>query len=379
MISADEFLADLGDAGFGLYSGVPCSYLTPLIDSVIASTDIDYIGAANEGEALAIACGAQLGGLNAVTMFQNSGFGNAINPLTSLAVTFRIPVLVMTTWRGDPAGAPDEPQHELMGRVTPGIFDLLELPSEVLPGGRDALRRALDRAGASMRETGLPYGFIVRKGTFEASPTEPRPAPKRSRAQLPPPTEARPALEQDAVLSVVHGGVPERDALVATTGFTGRALYAIGDRPNQLYMVGSMGCASTLGLGLARALPARRIVVIDGDGAVLMRMGALATLGFERPPNLLHILLDNGVHDSTGSQRTVAPCVDFVSVAAACGYPRSRAVHSLDELTVELSRPGQELTFLHVQTCPRSDRKLPRPDLTPPEAARRFRAWAAGS
>src|SRR3954468_8647651 len=125
MIQAEMFVRELRQAGFGLFSGTPCSYLTPLINRVIDSPETEYIGAANEGDAVAIAAGAELGGKPGVVLFQNSGLGNAVSPLTSLTATFRLPVLVITTWRGQPGGPPDEPQHELMGRVTPGLLALM--------------------------------------------------------------------------------------------------------------------------------------------------------------------------------------------------------------------------------------------------------------
>src|ERR1043166_9435674 len=146
MIRAENFLRELRRAGFGLISGTPCSYLTPLINAAIGAGDMDYIGAANEGDAVAIACGAQLGGMPAVVMFQNSGLGNAVNPLTSLAIPFHVPVLVITTWRGQPDRRPDEPQHRLMGRITTDLLSLMGIPWEVVPDDEKALPRLFRRA-----------------------------------------------------------------------------------------------------------------------------------------------------------------------------------------------------------------------------------------
>lgn len=379
MIDALHVLEELRKAGFGLVTGVPCSYLTPLIDAVIASPDIEYVGAVNEGDAIAIACGARLAGRNAVVMFQNSGLGNAVNPLTSLTATFRIPVLVVTTLRGDPEGAGDEPQHELMGRITRDMLALMEIPHELLPTDRAELAAALGRAREHMATTGLPYGLVVKKGSVAPADLE---AP-----QLAPPTvegehgpgPSGPRIPPDQALAAIRRAVAETDALLTTTGFTGRALYAQGDRPNQLYMVGSMGCISSLGLGLAKCRPDKRVVVVDGDGALLMRLGALATIGFERPKNLVHVLLDNGVHDSTGAQATVAPFLDLCGMARAAGYPRTRGVASVEELEATVREASGQLTFLHARTEPRADRKLPRPAEKPPEIAERFRAWLASS
>ena len=165
------------------------------------------------------------------------------------------------------------------------------------------------------------------------------------------------------------------DALIATTGFMGRALYALGDRENQLYLVGSMGCASSVALGLALAQPARRVIVIDGDGAALMRLGALATIGHLRPHNLVHVLLDNERHESTGGQATVADTTDLALVAHACGYPVVHRAPALVDLDRILRSTRDELAFVHVKIRPDEELKLPRPTSTPEQVARRFRAW----
>lgn len=378
MIRAETFLQALRAAGFGMFSGTPCSYLTPLINRVIDSPDAEYVGAANEGDAVAVAAGAELGGKPGVVLFQNSGLGNAVNPLTSLTYTFRIPVLVITTWRAEPGGPADEPQHELMGRVTSDLLALMGVPSEVVPGDEAALPALLGRATAHMRTHRTPYGLILRHGTVAPYALQTRPGPVRPAPPAPPPPRPAQAVGQDEALAAIREGAGPVDALLATTGYTGRALYALGDRPSQFYMVGSMGCVSSLGLGLARARPDRRFVVIDGDGAVLMRMGALATIGHERPDNLVHVVLDNGVHDSTGGQATVSSTTDLAAVARACGYPRVVRAAGADELRGVLAQREPGLTFIHVRTRPREDRKLPRPEATPADAATRFRSWLKG-
>jgi phosphonopyruvate decarboxylase len=376
MIRAELFVESLRQAGFGLVSGTPCSYLTPLINTVIDSAETEYIGAANEGDAVAIACGAELGGKPGVVMFQNSGLGNAVNPLTSLSAIFRIPLLIITTWRGQPGGAADEPQHELMGRITPDLLDLMQIPWESFPESEEAIQPALARAVAHMLATGTPYGLIMKGGVVSPHALQTRPDALRRTGTAPPePGRSASSLEQDEALAAIQSAVGETDALLTTTGYTGRALYALDDRPNQLYMVGSMGCVSGLGLGLAKAQAQRRVVVIDGDGAVLMRMGLLATLGYEAPSNLVHIVLDNGVHDSTGGQGTVSASADLAAAAWACGYPRVIRASSSEALQAALRNAGRELTFIHVPTRPRGSRKLPRPTMTPAEVAERFRQW----
>lgn len=376
MIEARVLLEKLGALGFEVFAGLPCSYLTPLINTVIADPRIDYVGVANEGDAVAVACGAELGGKLGVVLFQNSGLGNAVSPLTSLVAPFRIPLLVLVTWRGQPNGPADEPQHELMGSITPELLESMGIAWEKLPNDVPRLDQALARVAAAMHER-RPYALIVERGTIAGDASPGRPAWSARRQPCAPVQTPTDAFEQDDVLRTVQAAVNDRDAILATTGYTGRALYAIDDRPSQLYMVGSMGCVSSLGLGLAKAQPDRRVVVLDGDGAVLMRMGALATIGHEQPANMVHIVLDNGVHDSTGSQTTVSPSVDLPALAHACGYPRVRSATSLADLR-EALRGGPGLTFVHVRTRPRAVRELPRPELTPLQVGDRFRAWLAG-
>jgi phosphonopyruvate decarboxylase len=384
MIRAKVFIDALSKAGFGLFTGVPCSYLTPFINTVIASPHIHYLPAANEGDAVAIACGAELGGRHAVVMFQNSGLGNAVSPLTSLTSTFRLPVLIITTWRGQPSGPEDEPQHETMGQITPALLELMGIPWEIFPNDEAEIASVLSRALQHMRSRQTPYALVMPHGVVHAPEKHNAPAANSVLESCGPVTDAAPKspssanhpvqqFAQDEVLRTIQLNISSTDVLLATTGFTGRALYALGDRANQFYMVGSMGCVSSLGLGLATVRPDVRVIVLDGDGALLMRMGALPTIGFHRPTNLLHIVLDNGCHDSTGSQTTVSSCMNMVQLAEACGYPKSIRISTLAELS-DLLRDGHpQLTFVHLQTTARHNRKLPRPTITPAAVAERFR------
>jgi phosphonopyruvate decarboxylase len=227
-----------------------------------------------------------------------------------------------------------------------------------------------------MEATHLPYGLVLKKDAVAPHALRAQPA-VRLRAPQPLPAAAWPKElpARDDVLRCVQAEARPTDAVIATTGYTGRALYALDDRPSQLYLVGSMGCASSVGLGLALAQPHRRVLVLDGDGAVLMRLGALATLGSRRPPNLVHLVLDNARHDSTGGQATVSPAVDLAGVAAACGYPRVVRAADVDGCARALAEGGTELTFVHVKTRPGENKGLPRPSVTPEQVAVRFRRW----
>ncbi|HHJ19386.1 MAG TPA: phosphonopyruvate decarboxylase [Gammaproteobacteria bacterium] len=373
MITAQSFIQSAMDCGFTHYSGVPCSYLKPFINYVIDDPGLNYIGAANEGDAVAIAAGAQLGGTRAVVMFQNSGLGNAINPLTSLCYTFNIPVLLIITLRGEPEGAPDEPQHNLMGEITTRMLELMQVPWEYFPDREQDIAPVLERALQYMDRTHLPYALIMRKGAVNKWPLHTEP---QSRTIYSCYNKSPSAIvgTRAQTLRVIQCASRQSDILLATTGYTGRELYALKDKPNQFYMVGSMGCAISLGLGIALVQPKRRIIVIDGDGALLMRMGALATTGYERPDNLLHILLDNQCHESTGGQSTVSHSIDFNAIAAACGYQNVRCVASLDELDNLLGQ-GKGLTFYHVRIAPGIPDDLPRPEITPAQVAQRLRQF----
>jgi phosphonopyruvate decarboxylase len=358
VIDADRLLDRLAARGIGLATGVPCSYLTPLIDRAIAGRSMRYVAAANEGEALAVAAGAWLGGTAGLVLLQSSGLGNAVNPLTSLNDPFRIPALLVVTWRAEPGGPPDEPQHHKMGSILLGLLEVLGVPARILPveGWEAVVDEVLDERD----RTGLPVALVVRHETF-APVTAERP------------TGAATMSRRDALLAI-RRALPSDGLLVATTGFTGRELYALGDRADQLYVVGSMGCASSLALGLALTRPERRVVCVDGDGAVLMRMGALATIGAEAPRNLLHVVLDNGCHDSTGGQATVTGTTDLAAVAAACGYASVRREERPDALADAVGGILRGPAFLHVPIRPGTAGKLPRPVVTPAAVARRFQA-----
>ena len=376
MIQAGDFVEAARAQGFSCWAGVPCSFLTPFINCVIGDENLTYISAANEGDAVAIAAGATLGGQRAVAIMQNSGLGNAVSPLTSLNWVFRLPILLITTWRGEP-GLADEPQHELMGSVTPHMLELMQIPWEVFPDQADLIAPALARANEHMQAIGRPYALIMKKSTVADYPLASQTPPGHSlgaRAYQPAVRTGKTAPSRALVLTRIIEQTPLADTVVlATTGHTGRELYALEDRPNQLYMVGSMGCAAVLGLGLALARPDLRVVVVDGDGAALMRLGAFATLGAYGPSNLIHILLDNGEHASTGGQATVSANMSFAGIASACGYGRVIEGESLDDLNAALVAESRGSIFLSLRIAPgQPANKLPRPTQTPSEIRTRF-------
>jgi len=377
MIKAKSFIEAAREMGFSLYTGVPCSYLKPFINYVIDSGDLRYVGAANEGDAVAIGAGARLGGQRSVVMFQNSGLGNAVSPLTSLTFTFQVPVLLIPTLRGEPGGAPDEPQHELMGQITTELLELMRIGWEYFPDQEENIGYALERATTYMEATNRPYALVMRKGSVDSEKLKSEPVAVEVSGPVVEPVKAE--FSRRDLLQAVQEAVDDNSIVIATTGFTGRELYALEDRENQLYMVGSMGCASTLGLGLALAQPERQVVVLDGDGAALMRMGGMATLGHERPANLTHVLLDNGLHESTGGQSTVSGSLDFCAIARGCGYPDIQSVATPDALKAALAGGVGGLSFIHAPILPGVPEDLPRPDVTPQEVARRLEGFISGN
>ena len=377
MIAADEFLAPARARGFDFYSGVPCSFLTAMINRVIGDRALTYVGAASEGEAVAICAGAWLAGRKTVVMCQNSGLGNTVNPLTSLNFPFRIPTLMIVTWRGQP-GLHDEPQHELMGEITDELLETMRIPHLPFPAESGAIAGALESAEGEMARSGLPFAFIMARGSVANEALDEKPVARRGAGRRRDLAAGGALPARVEVLERFLGVVPPTAAVIATTGYTGRELFTLADREQHLYQVGSMGCASGMGLGVA--LNAKRpVVVLDGDGATLMKMGTLATIGARGPANLIHVVLDNGVHESTGGQATVSPAVAFADAALACGYASGAVCDTTagfeSAFKEALAAPGPHL--VHVRIRPKVMDNLGRPTVKPPEVAARFRDFLA--
>ncbi len=377
MITADAFIAEATRSGFDFYTGVPCSYLTPLINGVLSDRGLRYVGAASEGEAVAIAAGAWLAGRRTVAMCQNSGLGNAVNPLTSLNAPFRIPTLFVTTWRGRP-GEPDEPQHEVMGQITQDLIKLMGLEQAEFPNSPDAIAPAFAQALERMEATGLPFAWVMKKGDVADTALDQTPSTPRAPGRREDFTTGGQRPARAAVLERFLALTDDQTAVVATTGKCGRELFTLADRPQHIYQVGSMGGATGMALGVALNTQ-KRTVVLDGDGAALMKLGTLATVGAYSPPNLTHVLLDNGVHDSTGGQATVSPFVDFAGVALACGYRWAGACDSVEgfEAAWRAAAAAGGPALIHARIAPGSMDKLGRPTVKPPEVAQRFKAFLA--
>jgi len=292
-----------------------------------------------------------------------------VNPLTSLCdkEVYSIPLLMMIGWRGKP-GIKDAPQHRKMGKISLPLLDILEIPHAMLPSEKGDVSRVISYATNYIRQTNLPYALMVEKGTIDGFIFE---SPKRDYA----------LSREEAVRTIVSH--LDRDALiVSTTGKTSRELFEYRSKnvqqANDFYTVGSMGCCSSIALGIALQKPTRQVVALDGDGSVIMQMGALATIGHHKPRNLYHFLLDNGAYESTGAQPTVSPTVDFASVALGCGYASAifaEDKNSLEQVLTNLKDLAAPVMVV-VQTNQNSRKNLGRPTETPLQTKERFMQWA---
>jgi phosphonopyruvate decarboxylase len=313
MVDPVAFCQSLRARGVRFFAGVPDSLLKSFCACVAdTSPPGTHVVAANEGNAVALAAGHHLatGGVG-VAYMQNSGLGNAVNPLASLAdpEVYRIPLLLVVGWRGEP-GVKDEPQHVKQGRITPGLLDLLEIPHRILEADSDA-NALLDDLFASMAQTGAPAALLVRKNAFADYKAAQKPAPLGDMAR------------EDALAQILDL-LPSDALVVSTTGKTSRELFELrarrGESQRDFLTVGSMGHTSSIALGVALAAPDRRVVCLDGDGSLLMHLGSMPVAGSLAPKNFLHVLLNNGAHESVGGQPTVADHVDFARLAPACGF-----------------------------------------------------------
>lgn len=368
MTPAQIMVDQFSKAGFGIIAGVPCSSLSGLIDAATAHSGVRYVGAANEGDAVAIAAGAWLAGSRGAVFMQNSGLGNAISPLTSLISTFAIPMRLVIGWRGRPIVA-DEPQHRLMGEITPALLRLCDFEIMTLEavGVEIAAHAFVQSPGRNLALLVGGEGFRGNTGTTPLPENEQSVALRNFSG-----FGVRPSREQ--AIETIVAVLPENTAVFSTTGKCSRELFESGDKPNYFYQVGSMGCVSSVALGFVLTT-GRCTVVLDGDGAALMRLGALATVGAQQPAGFIHIVLDNETHDSTGGQPTAAASTDLAAVAAACGYPR---VVRCDDLAgikraLEWGFAERSPIFIHAKIATGSASGLGRPTLDPADVARRFR------
>jgi phosphonopyruvate decarboxylase len=366
MIESNQFIEACIEAGYRSFTGTPCSYLKPFINSVIDHPAVNFYPSTNEGDAVAFASGLWVGGKKSVVVFQNSGLGNAVNPLTSLNQISKIPVLGIVTLRAEPGGEKDEPQHHLMGKITTELLDLMEIPWAPFPTKAEDVTPALERAFSFMEEKRMPFFFAMSKDSVHEYSLK----NKGHSANRPTRTE---------ILTVIHQKIPLDIPVIATTGKTGRELFTIEDHPRNFYMVGSMGCALSMGQGLQLALD-RPVCVVDGDGALMMRMGSMGLMGIlDDLRSLLHIVLDNGAHDSTGGQSTGSEKIDLGLIAKGCGYEKVYDIETLDEFTKcidsLLNSKLTSKTFIRMRISIGSPKTLGRPTVTPADVSLRLKSY----
>ena len=369
MLSPGDFYQSLQSAGIDFFTGVPDSLLKDFCAYVSdhAENGADLI-AANEGAAVASAAGHYLAtGRAALVYMQNSGLGNAVNPLTSLAdpEVYSIPMLLLVGWRGEP-GRPDEPQHLKQGKITHEVLDCLGVPNELLPESLPAARELIDRAVAHFKEKESPFAIVVSAGTFG----------KYKKRQLPPVSWE---MSREAAIQALAANLDESDIVVSTTGKTSRELFehreASGGRHSGDFLtVGSMGHASQIAMAIALRRPSRQVFCLDGDGAAIMHMGSLAIIGTKAPANFKHVIINNGAHDSVGGQPTAGHAIDLTVVADACCYGHTARVSKEKDLPDAVTRlrhqDGPALLEILTHTGARAD--LGRPTIAPIENKKSF-------
>lgn len=331
-----EFLDRLRRQGVTCTSGVPCSSLTGLIDLARLGRPIGYANAPNEGEALAHAAGTWLGGGAGAVLCQNSGLGNLFNALTSLLIPCQIPAVVVAGWRGRPGGS-DEPQHMIMGAISSRLADLAGAKVlELVDAGEIDVAEAAAAASLAERHVLMLLAAedVFARVSAADPPAQPSPVPRLTLRRM----RTRKGGNRDTFIRALGEQIDEASAIVATTGMIGRATCAHADRPGAFYLAGAMGHAASVGLGIAEA-SGRPTLVLDGDGALLMRASVLPFIGAAQPSRFAHLVLDNGVHASTGGQPSLSAFADLAAAASAFGYS-----HCLDtsdhEEAIDLCQRG---------------------------------------
>ena len=361
--------------GADFFTGVPDSQLKALCNYLMSTYGVDgkhHIIAANEGNCTAIAAGYHLAtGKVPVVYMQNSGQGNIINPVASLlnGDVYGMPCIFVIGWRGEP-GVHDEPQHIFQGKVTVKLMEDMDIPVCIL--SKDTTEEELAAQMESFQTLlaeGKQVCFVVRKGALAFDGKV-----KYSNDNT--------MLREDIVRHIASAA--GEDPIVSTTGKASRELFEIREANGQSHCydfltVGSMGHSSSIALGIALQQPQRKVWIIDGDGAVLMHMGAMAVLASQNPGNIVHIVINNGAHETVGGQPTAMANVDVVAVAKGCGYPNAVSVDSFEALDAALAdaRAKNELTLIEVKCAIGARDDLGRPTTTAQENKQAFMEFLA--
>ena len=362
MINPKFFIEKLGSNGIDFFAGVPDSLLKNICAYIADHKDEQHnIITANEGGAIALAAGYHLAtGKIGVVYMQNSGEGNIINPLASLTdkEVYNIPVLLLIGWRGKP-GVHDEPQHVKQGKVTTGLLNVMGVNYDVLSQDEEKAAKQIEKAIAVMKATNEVYALVIEKGTFEDY-------------KLQNVEENYLQITREEAIQTVAASLGKKDVIVSTTGMISRELFETRTAWKQgherdFLTVGSMGHASQIALGIAMEKADRKVWCFDGDGASIMHMGNMAIVASKHPKNYVHVVFNNGAHDSVGGQPTVGLKIDLPSVAKSVGYKETYSVDNMGKLKSILPSIAKAEGPVFLQVCvKKGNRKdLGRPTTTP--------------
>jgi phosphonopyruvate decarboxylase len=372
VISTAKFYEALTSRGIDFFTGVPDSLLKDICAYISDHAPEErHIIAANEGNAVGLAVGNYLaGGKLPLVYMQNSGFGNTVNPLLSIADNdvYGIPMLLMVGWRGEP-GVKDEPQHVKQGRISEELLQTMEIPYRILHSGSD-IEEVLNEATRVAVSKNMPFAILVRKDTF-------------AKYKLVKDVRTNYELDREGAVKLVIDNLSDTDIVVSTTGKTSREVFeyrvALGHSHERDFLtVGAMGHTSSIALGIAIEKPGRDVICLDGDGSAIMHMGSLAINGMKSDlKNFKHIVINNGAHDSVGGQPTIAFSIELTKIAEACGYTMVESASEVKEIRQKLkevmSHDGRAFLEIKVNKGARAD--LGRPTKSPKENKAAFQKF----
>lgn len=365
MLNQNLFYQILKENGVNFFTGVPDSYLNGFCNYVLNhASECSNVIAANEGNAIGIAAGHYFATKQVPLVYmQNSGLGNAVNPLVSLVDkhVYAVPMLLLIGWRGQP-GTCDWPQHELQGEITTGLLDIMHIPYVILEDNDEKIKSVLTNAINTAKESHKPFALIAPKGVMAGEKLNN--------------SDANYSMSREEAIEIVLNCMPENTVYSATTGRATRELFFLRERrkesrKNDFLNVGSMGHASSVALGIAMAKPDRPVVCFDGDSAAMMHLGALTMVSKYPASNFLHIVLNNGAHESVGGQPSAGQLIDFTKIAEACGYKTvGHPVTTKEELTasIETLLNEPQAGFIDVRIHKGLKGKLPPLDFSHREA-----------
>jgi phosphonopyruvate decarboxylase len=378
-VTGAAFAARLEAQGYDFFTGVPCSMISSLIATLEAHPRLPYVPAVREDVAVGLAAGAWLAGRRPMVLMQNSGLGTSLNALVSLSLMYRVPALLLVTWRGH--RGQDAPEHLLMGEISPSLLEMIRIPHRVLSAKTLADDIAWGRTESE--RLSQPVALLLPPGILDlpshAAATPALATIPATRAALDDPIPTPRISRFEALRAAVSALTSE--PVVHANGYVCRESFAVKDRIENFYMIGSMGMASAIGLGVALAAPSRSTVVFDGDGNLLMSLGILPmigggpVMGRARPGNLVHVVFDNALYGSTGGQASPSRTVGLHHIARAAGYERATAVAGADELhaAVATAVAGGGPSFILARVTG-EEQPAPRIPYSPEEIRDRFRS-----